>query len=111
MADFRKIGKLLWSDTVFIDSDYCQDLDLDFLDSELSSLLAKSLQVSHSIALKLPADIEIDELPRLFNTIVDENDIYAKRFCIEIEKIMNEEDEVECTVIYFGNCAKVRRDL
>jgi len=107
MADFRKTGKLLWSDVVFIDSDFCQKLSLEALDSELSTLLAKCLQVSRSVALKLPANIDIDGLPHLFNVIIDKYDIYAKRFCIEIEKVMNEENEVECTVIYFGNCSKI----
>jgi len=107
MADFRKTGKLLWSDVVFINSDFCQNLSLEALDSELSTLLAKSLQVSHSVALKLPANINIDDLPHLFNVIIDKYNIYAKRFCIEIETVMNEENEVECTVIYFGNCSKI----
>ena len=75
MADFRKTGKLLWSDVVFIDSDFCQNLSLEVIDSELSSLLAKSLQVSHSVALKLPADIKIDQLPLLFNMIVEKYDM------------------------------------
>jgi len=40
------------------------------------SLLAKSLQVSYKIALQLPGDTKIEELPQLFHETLENNGLY-----------------------------------
>ena len=38
---------------------------------DLRDLLAKSLEISYSIALKLPGDTDLDELSELFNVSLE----------------------------------------
>jgi len=71
------------------------------------SLLAKSLEVSYKIALQLPGDTKIEELPQLFHESLENNGLYSKRFCIEIEKVVNSRNQTECLIVYFGDCSSI----
>ena len=71
-ADFLNIRNIT-SDVVFLGPTYERDnLDEPFsifknVQPDPLDLLAKSLEVSYKIALQLPGDTKLEELPHLFN--------------------------------------------
>jgi len=75
---------------------------------DLRDLLAKSLEISFNIALKLPGDTNLEELVKLFNVSLERDGLYSKRFCMEVERILDSNDKVNCIVVYFGDCSSVR---
>ena len=44
---------------------------------DLRNLLAKSLEISYCIALKLPGDTDLDELAELFNVSLEKYGLYS----------------------------------
>ena len=95
----------------------------DDIKTGLSGLISKALTCSNGcIAIKLPVDTNIEELPELFNQAVSEDNKYImsnreyvnlfsrcfERFCIEIEEIINTSQDVENIIVYFGDCSSVK---
>jgi len=112
-VDFLKI-KNLHGDIVFLDpSDIRKDPAKEIYsvfnhaEPDLPSLISKALGMSYQIALKLPHDIDITELPELFHTTLEKYGLFSKRFCIEIEMVSSSEGKPECTMIYFGDCSSI----
>ena len=42
---------------------------------ELTQLLAKSLDMSERIGLKLPSDVDVNELPQLFHDVFEKHEL------------------------------------
>ena len=75
-VDFLKM-KNLHADIVFLDpSDIRKDSKeiysvFKHAEPDLPSLISKALGMSYQIALKLPHDIDVSELPELFHTTLE----------------------------------------
>jgi len=83
--DFLKIQKLT-GDIVFLDpSDNRKDKKEPYsvfknAEPDLPTLLSKSFETSSRIALKLPHDIDVAELPTLFHTTLEKYGLYNSSF-------------------------------
>jgi len=111
-VDFFQLKNLV-GDVVFLGpSDIRKDPNetfslFDHSEPDLRDLLAKSLEISLNIAMKLPGDTNLEELVKLFNVSLERYGLYSKRFCMEVERILDSNDEVNCLVVYFGDCSSV----
>jgi len=111
-VDFFQLKNLV-GDVVFLGpSDIRKDRSetfslFDHSEPDLRDLLPKSLEISFNIAMKLPGDTNLEELVKLFNVSLDRYGLYSKRFCVEVERILDSNDEVNCLVVYFGDCSSV----
>lgn len=75
---------------------------------DIEEIVKKAIEMSNGhIVLKLPADTSLEEISKLFDLTVDENSIGLKRYCIDIEEIINNNQEVEHLIVYFGDCSSV----
>ena len=104
--------KHLTGDAVFLDVSSVQPLHNErfslfkHVKPNLIEATRKALDISSSVAFRLPKETDFEELSVLFHKTFEKYDIHTEKYSIEIEKIYID-GEFDSIAVYFGNCNQV----